>query len=1146
MTESSFSLSSAICRNGRWTAPTLALLALAACNSASSPEPRNVPEGTYDSTGSGANQQFFFVDTSFGGESNAIRVERQFYGRLVDVAAEWTDGNDERQRRVVHRDFVIDPRSDANWIAPYTLETNPITGAQTLVIEADFTDLQPNGGRAQFVSLLFSAASGTRPVADNGFVGTGTYTVIPRNAAFVIELDDLINPSSINGASVRVLSGVPAIIPETARIIADPNFGDLADFDGQGGLEFYSTRLIIDPTISTEESFQQDPPLTVDNIGLPASDDVTFANIQVRIATQSTPQTQQLLLLQNPTGGTVTTASNGTFDFGSSTLDIVRAFRSGGPTEVTGDPDNGFLPDATPPKIVGSLSTEISQPMSTTDPLVFVIPEIRFNSIACAQDPRIGDRLQLEEVFAEVLSNGTAINGVAMDITVRLVAFPPDYNPGQFAISGAGPAQYLVEYLAAEDLDQAPCFVSLSPPVTDSAFPDQGVSPLSSFSVTFNEPIDPGLFEPYESLRLLREPPPADPSAFIPRGNFIPGQVFASQSLRSFTFDPITALTHEQGAQEQYQFELPIGPRAAVDLAGNMLPAVDTLPVITFNLEPTAPASITGGRVTKFDSKDEELPFADQTADAILDRKDKPEWFGQIVFDEARGRIRPRPVVRSQLVCSDSATLPGAMIAGGGTSIPLNPLGARTQILWRYCDFADLPLTRNDSITEDHDYTQLNLDIEAVSLSPLGGNPVFESYDEFQISMAHSLYLPDETIDPMTGALVYAGSGIQSTFALNLLDPTNDPFRIVHPRASGYTINPGDQTLANDMTPLLPLPINRGVEEDAKRFYTWRDTGLQTRGGPNGQGAPPGSIAQQGGQIRLLPGMDMMGAPDCTMPVALHPFYPPDLVRSAALPLLLDIRCYPTGSISTTNVFADRLAHPSTLPGFRAFSSGGRDQSGSQIIVDPDSETIANGGFDPTSMPPGAPIGGLDNTLYFGAVDFVVRVSRTHSVFYPALDPTSAVDDEFTAPSYAEPAVFPTTQPLGTLVELEFRGATLVPDTGPSSRALDDASFTGAYGDYWSDSKPIAYIAPVEDTTIEFQGGASCVDGSFGFPSTFFDFTLAEQNPGIAFLDGDDRWKSAISEIDRSRFFQVRITMTSNAATGLTPEVSSLGFAWSE
>jgi hypothetical protein len=176
----------------------------------------------------------------------------------------------------------------------------------------------------------------------------------------------------------------------------------------------------------------------------------------------------------------------------------------------------------------------------------------------------------------------------------------------------------------------------------------------------------------------------------------------------------------------------------------------------------------------------------------------------------------------------------------------------------------------------------------------------------------------------------------------------------------------------------------------------------------------------------------------------VNPFYLPGEIRTAALPLLIDLRCYPSGGAVTANVFNHQLSHTTTLPGFRAFSAGGRDQSGALTIVDPDSETTANGGFNPTSTPSGASVPGVDNTLYFGALDLVVRVSRAHSVFFPAVDPFDPQLTPFSAPTHVEPVVFPERTPLGTRIDFSYRGAASV-----SQIARDDASRADAYVDFY-------------------------------------------------------------------------------------------------
>ncbi|MEM9382719.1 MAG: Ig-like domain-containing protein [Planctomycetota bacterium] len=1116
-------------------AAALVSLLGAGCNNSKSAVQRQVEPGTYDQKGNG---DFFFVESNFGGNASAVRLSRQLFGRLVSVEAFDGDpsppaGMPVGERIVVHRDFVIDPRSEADWDLPnYALETNGVTGAQTLVIFRDFSDTADGGGRDQFRQLLVAAANGVRDVADNGFF-SGQNTMVPRNAAFVIQFDDLINPASINADSVRVLVGDPAILPFQARVIADPNFGDLAEFDGQEGLEFYPTRLIVDPVVSEADSFTTMPPLPVNTLVLPASINVTRPNVEVRLASQDIGQPQPVL--QNPSQSPLTTVSNGTVDFSSGTLDVVRLFRSGGRESVTADPFNGFLPDDTPPVLVGSNGVVVRAIRPTIDPDTFEV-DLQFVSATCAQEPARGDLLVKDAIFLEVdewlASSGGLISGVLADrVLVTIVAVPPGFTgPSDFV---PGPGEYRFPYVFTEDMGREACFIRLSPGVPDSNFPTLNVPPSSTFSVAFNEPMDPDQLEPYEAIRLLREPPPADPTVTIRRDLYIPGLVRGSANFQEFTFEPLLSLSHVANQSETYSFDLPGGALSPRDLAGN--PIIANLQMrVDYQIDSTAPSEITGGRIVRFEGPDEEAPFADVDSDIPIERLPLPEYGGQINYDLDRGRIRPRPVVRSQVVVGPGSQLPGALAPGPGTTLPLTPFGARTQFVWRYADFgSDLPLYEQDAIRSTVDLNSLNVDVEGVWLSPFGGNPVFESYPEFQMAMAHSFFLPDEVVDPFQN-LVVPQSGIAASYSGNLLDQLNDPLQIVHPRELGYTVNPAERELAPDGTVLIPLPMNPdSVPIEQRRYYTWRDTALQARAGPNGFGAPMNRVEQLTAEGPRAPFIDPLTMePICNMIGAPNPIYFPGDVRTAGLPLLIDLRCYPSGGAVTANLFENRLGHTSTLPGFRAYSAGGRDTAGSLIIVDPDSETTANGGFDTTTTPPGDPLPGVDNVLYLGALDLVVRVSRAHSIFYPAVDPFDSNQDPFPAPTYVEPAIFPEEPPQGSQVDLDYRGAASV----ASTIALTDASQTDPYGDYY-ETIPFNYVPPDEDPDTERQGNASCFDGSFNFVST-------DQNVGVGFLGDDDTWKDTIAEINGLRFFQVRITFVANAATGETPEIAALGFGW--
>ena len=350
---------------------------------------------------------------------------------------------------------------------------------------------------------------------------------------------------------------------------------------------------------------------------------------------------------------------------------------------------------------------------------------------------------------------------------------------------------------------------------------------------------------------------------------------------------------------------------------------------------------------------------------------------------------------------------------------------------------------------------------------------VADSYSRFEIRASHSLRQPDEAINPATLLPLFPLSGLDPTYTSNLLDPTNDPQRIVHPRARGYAVNPADRFLSSTIPPvaMMPYPLNRGLPVAEHQFYTWRDTALQAKGAPFGTGAELGIVVQ-------VTGVGTAGVP-----------YGPSNVPSIGLPLLMEFRCFPESDALGLNSFDVNIAlNSSPQPYFRAFSTGGMDAASHAVIKDPDLEPIATGGFNPTSIPPGAPTPGVDNTFYIGQMDLITRISRAHSIW---LDTTSA------SVAYSTPVVEPKAAdlPLGTALQLAFRGA-----TGVTGAAALDASTLDAYGDASSGT--------------------------------------------VTFLNNDKTWKASLASLNGERFYQVRVTFVSNAETLLSPKLSALGFAF--
>ena len=265
-------------RPRRWLragAPFL-LLSLAACGGSNKGSSFISPGLPGEAVLDPATGRYFLVDPNDAGASQTPRLVRLAWGRIVRV-----NGLDDQGAALeMNTDFVIDHDlvSDGN----YQLDTNPVTNEQTLTIQRDVTDTDPGGGLEQFFDLMFQAEANLAPIFDNGLGGVGFFTMVPRNAALVIQLDDLVAAHTVTPMTVRMVTGIPTVLPFQGRILVDANHGDLADFDGNGVGEFYSTRIIVDTTVSELESFGSDPPLTVNQVGLPASLDQNQSNLQVR------------------------------------------------------------------------------------------------------------------------------------------------------------------------------------------------------------------------------------------------------------------------------------------------------------------------------------------------------------------------------------------------------------------------------------------------------------------------------------------------------------------------------------------------------------------------------------------------------------------------------------------------------------------------------------------------------------------------------------------------------------------------------------------------------------------------------------------------------------------------------------------------
>jgi len=947
--------------------------------------------------------ELFIGEPNYSGQASDVKLKAAYWGRMVNVADSSGD--------IQLKDFVISSLiRDQTVFLPsigdpitYSLKRNAVTDAWTLTIPGAVA------GGQRFSEALLNLEQNLTPVFDKGLEpGTqGPFSMVPRNAAMVLQFDDLLEPrfddggwrdghngdvasiltGQLNKDLVKVRTGYPPEDPFEARVFLDPNHGNLADLDQDGELEFYTTRVIVSPTVSTIESQVSDPPLAINSVGLPPSIVLSEANMALRIATILNPAVGQTQILRNASGHALSYTSNGSNNNDTGTLDVVRALRTGG--DLTNDENNGFLLDEDPPSVMGDLEILVSGTPTVDDPENperFTIPQLGFSVVECSSSPKIGDVLVQNEVRAVIVDagdqNGPLINGMVVDVVAPI---------GGVLLPGGGQIQ--TPYVPG--IDNPACFIRFSPEAANP--PNSGIRTNAQVVVRFSEPMDPSTIKPFDSFTVTTTTS-GEPSPF----EYLIGSVVPDADLRSFSWDHAgLPFNHTSPLTEEYYVTLESGSQGPTDLAGN--PLAFTLPQTSFQIGSTEPSVQTsGGFAMRFDEADE---FFD---DDLFELRN-----GQLLYDPINERILPRPVSRFDVAADRNQPVPSVMTQFiGGIQTPLSSLGSKLHTLWRYCDVGF-------SLTDE---TNVNMDVEGLSWAPVGASVVTDTYEEFQIILQHSEYLPDEFLNTSSGFPQYPASGLKQLYANNYNDPINDPGTVVHPKNLGYVVNPANLYTASSGTTMLPWPLNQGLELDEYLYYTWRDTAQTGIGGPSGAGA---MLDQE--ELVLLGGVGGMGA---------NKTYSTGQVPTVGLPLLMDFRCYSDDEALGLNALDISLAaNSSPRPNFRAFSTGGYDVNNNPQYVDPDVEETASGGYNPNSNPPGATTPGTDNSFYVGEMALVTRVSRIHSIWFDTGFPQAT----FRAP-LLEPE--PVDQPAGTSVVLAYRGAIQV----QANSIKTDASSLNVYG----------------------------------------------------------------------------------------------------
>lgn len=951
-------------------------------------------------------------------------------GRLTIKTMTWgrlvdvTDAQDV----LVHPDYVIGQNvvSDGQ---KYLLTRNPVTEVETLQILFD-------EGTPEFDSAFAQLDDTRGTVIPKGIVAQLPYSMVPRNAAIRIEFNTDVDESTLDSTTLKVSLGTPPSLPFTVRYLVDSVDPHV---------------VIVDPTVTQIDSALSGDPINA--IGYPPSVNQRDPNMTIEIPTIEDPVNGQIKILRSKSGSPVSSTNNGPVDPSDRSV-VVRAYRTGNDSDL----NRGFLLDLQAPRMLGQQSIIITN--QSGNRLAY-----EFDTSDCAVKPDLGDVIQQGTLYGQVV---LVIDDTPPDFVVDVRRLDDSGNP----FSMIQRATYVSPYDDGPDMPE--CFIRFTPFASNP--PAGGVDPAAMVTLRFSEPMDPQTIAPFDSFILSRG---ADP-ATITLSQFVVGEVVPSADNRSYSFVPSPpGIDHAAGVADDYYVHIitdQFNINSIRDLAGNTLDFPDL--TIPFQIDSTAPEVKVGGLVLRLNQQDE-------------DGNAQPEWRLQGTVN-GDGTVDARSVTRFSVVIDPVEPVIGFMTVVNvpppqilqtlGITVPVRtplvPLGSRMMTVWRYIDMGFTYINENE----------YNLDVEGLAWAVFGNRVVADTFSRFEIFLAHSRFLPDEDFDPMTLLPIYPDSGLSFTsFASNVLDPANHAQQLV---ATGtYAINPLDAFVATSGSGQVMVPFPDFQNEFGEKVtFTWRDTIVEARGAPNGNGVDPTILNQVYG------------------PGAAVAYEPRDEVPSIGLPLLMDFRCYPDQNADGLNAFQLSMTSTASVrPTFRIHSTGGYNSANQPVTIDPTSDRPL-GGYNPGSNPPGQRTRPDDNLVYWGQIDFVIRVSRGVTRWFD----TGVVDPSPIKrfPAYQTPVIepLPSQQPIGSRVIVEYRAADAV---SVISTQATNADCVDLYGK-------------------QFQ---PAIKQECGPPQT---------PTGLA------DWTDQISDLDGKRWVQIRWSMLANIATGAAPTLSTIGVGWLE
>ncbi|MCX8228795.1 MAG: hypothetical protein OTJ44_02475 [Planctomycetota bacterium] len=1017
-------------------------------------------------------------------EGGAFYLETVEWGRLVDVV--------DRDGQLVQTDVVI--RAELSLAGDYSLSNNPVTEAEVLTI---LNYAQVDAG---FDSLFTSATSGLDGILTKGPSDNQPYTMIPRNAAMKLTFSAPLAQSSeeVTQEMVQFYMGTDYSSPFLGR------FSVQESVDGSMGI------LIFDPTISARQS--TDLILPHNTVGFPASLDSVDDNFLLRLPTRADPVDFQSEVLRGASGERLSTQLESGEPVTSSQAGhdiLVRSLRTGNEA----DPYHGFLKDVTRPSLLGVFGVTITALVSDgTDYLV----TYALNDAACQNiQPKIGDTFEAEG------------DSVLLVISAEDWTDPGAYNSRVTLIDGPLPslvpqsARLSTRYSTA-DVALQTCYVQVSPnPLTA---PAQGTSQYASFSVQFDEPVDPASVTSMRTLVLTAfEEVNSWPSEVAPfqapdlisgtagftletagdyidrqRGfHFIPdqsaiwgagtefggrihfGPIEVSNGSRSFLLLPQAGLSNPDGGGIQaFALALRDGADGIVDLAGNPL---DFAHFVAGKDGAAAPAMAIYPDPATLDSTSVVYfallgGAADENGDGMA------EYGGQ--FTVGPSTITGRPIQHFSRTSDRGNEYIGAALAvppANNPYEPLTPFGAVVMTLWRPGDFGFGSPALGSAFEDPNEF---NMDIEGLSWAPVNGVILDESYARVSLALSHANSLPDEAMTPQ-GQAVYPLSGLTSARAFdeNILGwDVGVTEELIFD--GSYALRNINNYVADSGTTMLPWP-------EFNQTYTWRDTGYESDlfGTPSGTDSPGSPPTNQQSS-------DSSGF--------LYPIWEPGSVPSVGLSLLARFRCYPASQVSVSqNQFqVSQMVTNSALPGWRAFSAGGVDSGAVEHLVIPDVEgnngTWPSGGWTGGAITPP-----VDNLVYWSQADFVVKVSRVYTHWF-ALG--------------------------GTLIPGGFHGMTLEP--------------------------AFPYQLPETEVLVEFRGSFAVTHGGVDpttNPSALTDaasqFDYYGEDDGMGAVSDTGPWTTDFADLELNgatayNFFQIRLTFVADETTDSMAEMDGLGIAY--